>query len=67
MVATHFELIDKFDVSRYINQVREGLSLKFVRKNLGTHHLAREEWLANNTNISKELFLPKRRAIYHNC
>ena len=55
-VATHFEISNHFDVFRYINQIREGLTSSFVKYNLGVDHLSRNEWVSNNSQIATELF-----------
>lgn len=55
-VAAHFEISNEFDVFRYINQIREGLTASFVKENLGVNHLSRNEWVSNNSKIASELF-----------
>ena len=55
-VAAIFGLNDHFEVSRYLEQVRETLMKKFVCENIGANSLARNEWLKHNTQIAKGLF-----------
>ena len=55
-IATYFGTISQFDVARYLQQIRAGLSEKFVKENLGINHLSRDEWLKNNSKVATDIF-----------
>ena len=55
-IAAVFGLNDHFEVSRYLEQVREVSNKKFVIENIGAQCLSREEWLSHNTEIANGLF-----------
>ena len=50
-------MADQREVSRYCHQVRTSLSGGFIQQNLGVKRLKREEWIEQNTDIVKELFI----------
>lgn len=55
-IAIYLGIQHQSDISRYLQQVRDALSDKFVAKNLGAKHLKREEWLNHRSVIAKNLF-----------
>ena len=59
-IASHFEIDSRFDIFRYLKQVRKSLMEFFVPCNLVLQHLKRDEWLEQNTKIARELFSKDR-------
>jgi hypothetical protein len=55
-ISTLFSLSNFQTVGEYCSQVRKSLINDFVPKNLGASHLPRNDWIKQNTLISKELF-----------
>ena len=58
-VADYFDIDSHFEVSRYLQQVRDAFVKDFILNNLGVGHLTRSEWLANNSELAKEIFNAK--------
>ena len=55
-IAYIFGSIDRNKVKNYCKQVREALTLDFVHHFLGANSKSREEWLDQNSEMSKLLF-----------